>query len=211
MKETLIARFELLSLREKLFVGIALLAALWMGIEKLYLQPIWQHQKQLHGEISQLDNQIKELVAAKIQIEAQGKNNPNQKNTQALNEVRAHLKRLKQKINLGTKQFVSSDSMSLVLAELLKQSHGLHVVHLEKLPVKSLSSDSPDQSWVFLHGISLTLTGNYQNTLHYLQAIEASPWRFLWHSIGYKVQEYPSAEITIEIYTLSFQEHWLRV
>ena len=211
MNETLLARLELLSLREKLYILAAILAGLWMGLDNLYLQPIWQQQQQLREEMSQIDTQLNDLIVAKAEIEAQGRVNPNQQNTQALSKVKANLKRLKQKVQLGNKRFVESDSMTLVLAELLNDDYGLQLIRAEKLPVTSLTEQKEEKSWVFQHGLSLTFSGNYQNTLRYLQAIEASPWRFLWHSIDYKTQEYPTAEVTIKVYTLGFQEHWLRV
>jgi len=211
MNEMLLARLELLSLREKLYIVAAILAGLWMGLDNLYLQPIWQQQQQLREEMSQIDTQLNDLIVAKAEIEAQGKFNPNQQNTQRLTNVKANLKRLKQKVQLGNKRFVESDSMTLVLAELLNDDYGLQLIRAEKLPVTSLTEQKEEKSWVFQHGLSLTFSGNYQNTLRYLQAIEASPWRFLWHSIDYKTQEYPTAEVTIKVYTLGFQEHWLRV
>jgi len=211
MNEMLLARLELLSLREKLYIVAAILAGLWMGLDSLYLQPMWQQQEQLREEISQIDTQLNDLIVAKAEIEAQGKFNPNQQNIQALSKVKANLKQIKQKVQLGSKRFVESDSMTLVLAELLNDDYGLQLVRAEKLPVKSLTEQKEEKSWVFQHGLSLTFSGNYRNTLRYLQAIEASPWRFLWHSIDYKTQEYPTAEVTIKVYTLGFQEHWLRV
>ncbi len=211
MNEMLLARLGLLSLREKLYIVAAILAGLWMGLDNLYLQPIWQQQQQLREEMSQIDTQLNDLIVAKAEIEAQGKFNPNQQNTQALSKVKANLKQIKQKVQLGSKRFVESDSMTLVLAELLNDDYGLQLVRAEKLPVTSLTEQKEEKSWVFQHGLSLTFSGNYQNTLRYLQAIEASPWRFLWHSIDYKTQEYPTAEVTIKVYTLGFQEHWLRV
>jgi len=211
MNEMLLARLELLSLREKLYIVAAILAGLWMGLDSLYLQPMWQQQEQLREEISQIDTQLNDLIVAKAEIEAQGKFNPNQQNTQALSKVKANLKQIKRKVQLGSKHFVESDSMTLVLAELLNDDYGLQLVRAEKLPVKSLTEQKEEKSWVFQHGLSLTFSGNYRNTLRYLQAIEASPWRFLWHSIDYKTQEYPTAEVTIKVYTLGFQEHWLRV
>ncbi|MBW6452414.1 MAG: hypothetical protein K0A92_01350, partial [Methyloprofundus sp.] len=178
MNKMLLARLELLSLREKLYIVAAVLGGLWMGLENLYLQPTWQQQKQLRAEISQLDTQLNDLIIAKAEIEAQGKFNPNQQNTQALGKVKAHLKQLKQKIQLGNKRFVESESMTLVLAELLNNDYGLQLMRVEKLPVKSLTDQKQEKSWIFEHGLSLTFSGNYQNTLRYLQAIEASPWRF---------------------------------
>ncbi|MCF7969664.1 MAG: hypothetical protein K9L22_00670 [Methylococcaceae bacterium] len=211
MNKLLLARFEVLSLREKLYIVAAVLASLWMGLDNFYLQPIAQQQKQLRKEIHQINAQLNELVIAKAEIQAQGKFNPNQKNTQTLSHVKAHLKQLKKNVQFGNKHFVEPESMTLVLAELLNEDYGLQLIRAEKLPVKSLTEQKQEKSWVFQHGLSLTFSGNYQNTLRYLQAIEASPWRFLWHSIVYKTQEYPTAEVTIKIYTLGFQEHWLRV
>jgi len=211
MNEMLLARLELLSLREKLYIFAAILAGLWMGLDSLYLQPSWQQQKQLRKEMSQIDTQLNDLIVAKAEIEAQGKFNPNQQNIQRLTSVKANLKQIKQKVQLGSKRFVESDSMTLVLAELLNDDYGLQLIRAEKLPVTSLTEQKEEKSWVFQHGLSLTFSGNYQNTLRYLQAIEASPWRFLWHSIDYKTKKYPTAEVTIKVYTLGFQEHWLRV
>ncbi len=211
MKEMLLARIELLSLREKLYIVCAILAGLWMGIDSLYLQPTWQQQKQLHEEIQQIETQLNDLVVAKAEVEALGKFNPNEKNRLALSQVKTNLTQLKQKVQLGNKHFVESESMTLVLAELLNKDYELQLIRVEKLPVKSLTDQKQEKSWVFQHGLSLTFSGNYQNTLRYLQAIEASSWRFLWHSIDYKTQEYPTAEVTIKVYTLGFQEHWLRV
>jgi len=211
MNKMLLARLDLLSLREKLYIAAAVLAGLWMGLENLYLQPTWQQQKQLREQMSQIDTQLNELIIAKAEIQAQGKFNPNQQNTQTLSRVKANLKQLKQKVQLGNKRFVDAEAMTSVLAELLNEDYGLQLIRAEKLPVKSLTEQKQEKSWIFQHGLSLTFSGNYQNTLRYLQAIEASPWRFLWHSIDYKTQEYPAAEVTIKIYTLGFQEHWLRV
>jgi MSHA biogenesis protein MshJ len=48
-------------------------------------------------------------------------------------------------------------------------------------------------------------------TLRYLSVLESLPWHFIWDNIEYHVTDYPQAEITIRIYTLSFEEKWLDV
>ena len=64
---------------------------------------------------------------------------------------------------------------------------------------------------VFRHGVEIRLRGGYLSTLRYLEALEALPWRFFWDSLEYEVTEYPIAEITFILHTLSSEESWIGV
>ena len=47
------------------------------------------------------------------------------------------------------------------------------------------------------------------DTVNYLKSLESLPWRFSWDSVDYQVKQYPVAETTLRLYTLSFEENWL--
>ena len=117
------------------------------------------------------------------------------------------MKKLKQQLDIGEKKFVPAQLMVKVLRDLLKQNSGLDLIAMETLPVSSFS----ESTTIYRHGLSLTLTGNYFNTLNYLKKLESLPWRLNWGSIEYQVKEYPIAETTLKLSTLSFEENWLEL
>jgi len=209
MINTLLERFNSLSAREKVISLLTLLILFWGGWDALIYQPITTEQKRLDTELSNINNELTAYQQVATQIEALGKIDPNKENKQALKKIKLALKALKQQLNTGNKKFAPAHLMPEVLQQLLKKNKGLKLISLETLPVSTLSKDKEIKSWIYRHGLSITLSGSYFNTLKYLKSLESSPWRFNWESINYQVKQYPVAETTIRVYTLSFEENWL--
>ena len=209
MTNILLERFNSLSTREKTIIFSTLLVIVWSAWDSFFYQPITTKQEQLTSELSSIKIQLSALQQAATQIEAIGKIDPNRANKQKLTEVKSELQKLKQQLDIGDKKFVPADLMTEVLRDMLKQNTGLKLVKLETLPVTTLSEPGQQQSWVYRHGLSITLSGNYFNTLNYLKSLESLPWRFNWDAIEYQVIEYPIAETSLNVYTLSFEENWL--
>ncbi len=46
-------------------------------------------------------------------------------------------------------------------------------------------------------------------TKDYLTHLEQLPWKFYWQSFNYEVQEYPTALVRLNIYTLSTSNWWM--
>jgi MSHA biogenesis protein MshJ len=113
-----------------------------------------------------------------------------------------HLRTQTQALN---NTFVPPALMANALSHLLKQNNQLTLIKLETLPVK------PQPPLVYQHGLVLHFSGNYSDTLAYLTALEAMPWNFVWDSIDYRVKDYPIAEITLRVHTLSLEKSWLDV
>ncbi len=64
---------------------------------------------------------------------------------------------------------------------------------------------------LYRHGVELTLEGSFGDLLNYLKSIEALPQRVLWGSLGLKVSQYPNSLLTLRLYTLSRDRHWLEI
>ena len=45
----------------------------------------------------------------------------------------------------------------------------------------------------------------------YLQAMEALPQRVLWGSVSLKVEQHPKSVLTLRVYTISRERHWLEI
>ena len=64
---------------------------------------------------------------------------------------------------------------------------------------------------LYRHGIELTLEGGFADLVSYLDALEDMPQRLLWGAMRLKVAQHPRALLTLRVYTLSFDGHWLEI
>ena len=64
---------------------------------------------------------------------------------------------------------------------------------------------------LYRHGVELVLEGGYGDLLSYLQAMEALPQRVLWGSVSLKVEQHPRSVLTLRVYTISRERHWLEL
>ena len=64
---------------------------------------------------------------------------------------------------------------------------------------------------LYRHGVELTLEGSYPDLLAYLQALEALPQHLLWGGLTLSTDQYPKTVITLRLYTISRDRHWLEI
>lgn len=72
-------------------------------------------------------------------------------------------------------------------------------------------NNAPAKPEIYKHGVVLEFQGDYLSTVKYLQSLEALPWKFYWDGMAYKVQEYPKAQVTVNVFTLSLEKGWIGV
>lgn len=75
-------------------------------------------------------------------------------------------------------------------------------------PARSADTTTPT---LYRHGIELELEGGFVDLLGYLQAMESLPQRVLWGSVNLKVEQHPRSVLTLRVYTLSRDRHWLEI
>lgn len=79
-------------------------------------------------------------------------------------------------------------------------------------PADAASANAgPVSPTLYRHGVELELEGGFADLLAYLQAMEALPQRVLWGSVALKVQQHPRSVLTLRVYTLSRDRHWLEI
>ncbi len=64
---------------------------------------------------------------------------------------------------------------------------------------------------IYQHGIEIRLAGSYGDLLKYVEDIERSPQRVMWHSLGLSADRYPRNLLVLRVYTLSLDRKWLTV
>lgn len=212
MLNNLQEKFEALTQREKIIIIGAVVAGIWIGWDNFFFQPTQKKQQAFQKEITGLRQQIADQQLAAIKLETSSHSDPNLNNQNKLAELKAEYNRQQELMMQGNKNFVPPHLMAVALSDILNQNKQLALIKLDTLPVTTLlESKQPQTSPIYKHGLAITFSGSYLNTLNYLKALESLPWHFIWESIDYRVTDYPSAETTIKAYTLSFKETWLGV
>lgn len=204
-------KFEALTKREKVILVFAVVAGIWFGWDHFFYQLTQKKQQALQQELSSLKQQILDQQLIAIKLENSSHIDPNQNNRLKLAELKAEHNRL-QELMMHDKSLVPPQLMATALSDILTRNNHLTLIKLTTLPVTTLQeSKQPQQNPIYKHGLAITFSGTYLDTLNYLQALEALHWHFVWESIDYQVKNYPIAETTIKVYTLSFKENWLGV
>jgi MSHA biogenesis protein MshJ len=212
MLNNLQEKIAALTQREKIIVVVAVMLALWVGWDNFFYQAIRKRQRSLQLELSSLKQQISDQQLAAIRLENSPHTDPNLDNQNKLVGLKAEYNSLRGLLMQGDKNFAPPHLMVAALNDILNQNKLLTLVKFDTLPVTTLlKSKQPQQNPIYKHGLTITFSGRYLDTLNYLKAMESLPWHFIWESIDYQVKNYPTAETTIRVYTLSFKENWLGV
>lgn len=82
-------------------------------------------------------------------------------------------------------------------------------------PARSVSPGAAETAasagMLYRHGVELTVEGSFAELLDYVRALEAMPQRVLWGKVAFKVEQYPKASLTLRLYTVSRERHWLEI
>ena len=215
--EEISAKVNAMSMRERalIFATVTVLALFLLNM--LLLEPLFVRQKALHSQISQQQQTLTEVqsqIAALVQ-----QNSPNANSTQ-----RNQINQLKQEIAEGNaylkssrEKLVQPEKMAEHLRKLLSNNNRLQLISLQTLPVTPLieqaniATAATLDNQVFKHGVQLTLRGNYMDLLQYLSALDNLPQQMYWAKAQMSVVQYPAAELTLILYTLSLDKTWLQV
>ena len=82
---------------------------------------------------------------------------------------------------------------------------------LGTLPAAGNVAVDPAAPSLYRHGVELVLEGGFADLLQYLRAVEALPQHVLWGGISLKVEQHPKSVLTLRVYTISRDRHWLEI
>ncbi|NOT12003.1 MAG: hypothetical protein HOP23_09265 [Methylococcaceae bacterium] len=204
-------KFQALTPREKIIVTATVIVCIGGLWDTLFWTPFKQEQEELQLELSHLTQQLSAQQQAAQKLENGLTVDPNQINKNKLAELTNQLSDLQNQLVQEGQKFVPPQLMAQALNDILNQNQHLTLVKLDTLPVSTLNVEKYQFFPVYKHGLTLTFSGSYLDTLAYLKKLESLSWRINWDSIEYQVINHPVAETTIRGHTLSFEENWLDV
>ncbi|ACJ27317.1 MSHA biogenesis protein MshJ [Shewanella piezotolerans WP3] len=207
----LAAKFDLLSQRERVLVAAAVLIVVGM-ILYLPLESLLTKHTQLKQQIASLknENNISEQQIALYQQSLA--TDPDTEYRQRLANIIQQTKQIDEQLSFEMVDMVPADHMPTLLAGLLSNVKGIKLKAFTSIaPTPLLEVGEEKKMNLYSHGIKLEFTGDYFSVLRFVEAVENMPNKLYWRSMDYKVDAYPKAAITLELYTLSINKDFISV
>lgn len=222
MKERLdlvIAKVDGMSLRERALIFAAAAFGVVSMINTFFLDPLLGQQKRLSSQVVQQQEKMKEIQAqlgTLIQAKQADEHSPQ----------RERIRQLREQIAQGDAflketqgRLVPPEKMAVLLEQVLSKHGRLQLVELNTLPASlfieptttGVANAAVQEKLIYKHGVQMTVRGSYADLLQYLTALEKLPTQMFWGMAKMKVVQYPHAELTLTLYTLSLDKTWLQV
>jgi MSHA biogenesis protein MshJ len=224
---TLAARYDRLSLRERVLTMAAILAVLIALFDALVLQRLEVRKKQLALQLSG-------IVAA---IDGGGATDGGSSAGTTLQRTAALAASLRQasaRLDSQSAGLIPPQRMTRVIHDVLSRQHGVTLVSLRSLAPYAVIEGAPSQDDAqqaavdvsadqtpsaatvtgaaegpYFHSVQLVLQGRYLDVLAYLQALEGLSWHFYWQSIALDATQYPTTRVTVTLGTVSMSRDWI--
>lgn len=223
---SLATRFDQRSMRERVLIGVMVVVVISALADLLILGPQRDRVSALAEEIETSSQELSEMRDSRDALAQSLEEDP----TIALKETLERLEKretsLDRQLESAASGLVSARAMTDALRALLADAP-LSLVSLKTDPAtrfqaqaeaSNSSEPAPGEAEgqpaasvaniprLFRHPITLRFEGRFEQTLAYLQRVQALGWTFHWDEIVVEMETFPRAEVTWRLHTLSLEE-----
>jgi MSHA biogenesis protein MshJ len=226
--DAMVARFDRLSLRERLLIFAAVLGGVFALWQTALMAPLSQREKALSQELTDLQETVTRTSHATESVAAA---DPTTVAMARLADRQKALDAINKKLAAESAGLIPPAQMVEVIHDVLRHQRGVALVSLKNLPVVELAppekqkpettEDSTDTATPktapethpgpYLHPVELVVEGRYVDVVAYLRELEALPWHFYWRVLELETKSYPLNRVRIELSTVSLDKEWIGV
>ncbi|KOO58714.1 hypothetical protein WH43_07650 [Rheinheimera sp. KL1] len=207
-------RFSALKEREKYTALIgALLLSLWLFMLQL-LVPAFEELRKVEQQITSATLATQQHSNTLTTLEQQAGVDLDANYKKELEALELQEQELQQQISKLTSYFIGSERMASLLQDVLKSSKNVKmksVIANPPVPLTFAEQGTDNKAVIYQHSTVVVLTGSYFALTAVLERLDALPWSLGWQSIDYKVTEYPDAELTLHLLTVSDNESYIKL
>ena len=207
-------RFSALKEREKYTAFIsALLLSLWLFMLQL-LVPAFEELRKVEQQITSATMTMQQQSSSLISLQQQAEVDIDANYRAELESLRLQEQELQQQISKLTSYFIGSERMASVLQDVLKSSNNVKmksVIANPPVPLTFSEQGTDNKAVIYQHSTLVVLTGDYFALTAVLERLDALSWSLGWQSIDYNVTEYPNAELTLHLLTVSDNESYIKL
>jgi MSHA biogenesis protein MshJ len=234
MKQTwqkLSTRIDALTLRERAMLFAAAAASIIFLVFFFFLNPSYAKQKLTLEEMTRQQERIATVegeISATMEAHMR---DPDAAERARLLKIEADAQALKASLTAMQQGMVAPEKMSGLLEEILRGNRGLKLKSMRTLgdvapeaaPVAAAAAPVPaagpapvaeaaaTRQLLHRHGVELVLEGSYPDMVAYMSALENMQGKILWGNAGMAVQAYPTATLTLTVYTINLDKKWLKL
>ncbi|HEY7774078.1 MAG TPA: hypothetical protein VIC26_12915 [Marinagarivorans sp.] len=228
-------RFDALVVRERMLLFGSCLAGLYVVVDTLLIMPAGKEVSRLQSEIEVVEQKVEQLATEKQVFDRVAQRDPDANIKREQLKLQGRLLQLESSLDELSLRLVPSEKLPEILRNVSQQAEKVKLKSLQTLPpqaidlagksvqLKSLASaldqgagasrDDDNLSFpaeqVYRHSIRVQLEGRYFEIVAFLNALESLKWRFYWEGLDYRLAQFPTALVDIELYTLSTDEGML--
>ncbi len=198
-------RVDNLELRERVLLMAAGIAAMFLLVDTLWLQPALKVQQRTEQRIADLEIKLNSLQQNARLLTYKTDADPLESRRETRDQLRDELAELDAGILGQLGALVEPAHAAQVLEQLLSQHSGLSLVNLSAStePLADLvTGTSATARGLARYQVDMVVKGGYLDVLKYLNNLENLPWKFFWQRVNFQSAEYPDAETRLQLYTL---------
>lgn len=209
-------QFSGMAIREKSLVFLAVLAVAALGGWQLMVTPVLAEREQVRERTKTLMEEHQALVEQRETLRNELDEDPNEQLKRRAAQLQRRLERLDTDLEELTTGLISPEDMVSVLRDMLSEHDGVELQRVSHQAPRAVSVgggqvDGGDGSGLYAHSVRVVFSGEFGDLFSYLEALEAMDDRLGWRTLDYRVSDWPRAEVSISLQTLSLYEEWLGV
>ena len=208
------AKFNALSLRERIVVALVLLVLISFAWWYLYAQPAMMRAELLTAENQRIASDVNTTEATITGIRARIASGVHGEKQQKLVQLKQQLDKVEESLRLKTVELVDPEDMFELLSSLVYKKSKLKLMSLKRREVKPAIAQEEGQkgdAGIYRHVLEVKFSGKYADILSYMQSLEKLDWKLIWDEIEIISGEYPNITVKLVISTLSTRKEWVGV
>ncbi|MCG2576769.1 type II secretion system protein GspM [Dechloromonas sp. XY25] len=211
-------RYQALSRRERLLVALAAVFGPLLIGYSLFVDPQSARLKAMENTLAGEGSTVARLQAEQASLQQQLSVDPDAGRKADLAALTAERGRLDEQLRQFSAVLVRPEEMNGLLESILARHAGLRLLGLKTVAPQSVlvreakegDGKPVERSFdLYRHGVEIRLEGSYGQLQAYLSQLEKLQQKLLWGPLKYQVIDYPRAELTLTVYTLSPDRTWL--
>jgi len=213
--------FNQRSLRERALLALGLLAVTFLLFNFLVFQSQSAKKAILQSRFDTANQELNKLSAEEKVFVSAFSNSLSSPEQRELVQLQTQLDKLDQDLDKLSVGLIEAEKLPRVLHDVLSYEKNLQLVTMTTTapepveiskPVETVADsnqnvvaldDEDNTPPLYKHTVKVVVRGKYFDVQHYLASLEKLSWKFYWSSLDYRVDDYPYAEVMVEVYTLS--------
>lgn len=219
--EQIKTRYEGFLPRERMLILGAIIAVVYLLWEFVGIKPVTSEIESFQIQESKLQKSINTVDAELSVLTQLAKRDPTVMLKQEISALKKKLAEIDERLAQLSVGLIPADQLPAMLHDVLKSNERLQLIKLNTLPPAEVAlervesdgeatndtveaaSSEVQSAKLYRHGVELHLRGGYVALVEYLSNLEQGEWKFYWEDLHYSVVDYPHAESTLKVFTLS--------